>query len=454
MERQIGPRAVACPVLAHRVEWTSTALVTALALTMRIWFLRSGAVANPMVGDAAQYFRYAWNLVHFATFSMSTDNLGIVPDSFRDPGYPIFLAGLLALQKSTETWCGAVLLGQALMGALSATLTILIARRWLGHGAALFAGLAVAMWPHNVSISGFLLSESLLCFTSLMAIWLFCRASESAVWTRWLLAGFAFGVASLVSATMTPFVLVLTALLSIKRAAPKRLLLTMLLASLVLPGLWAIRASTLGAGASSGSRAMMNLVEGSWPEYHSAYFESTWGSGESREKAAETMQSINEEVRLASKSPIEGLSSMFGRFRLAPAHYFSWYAWKPGLFWAWNIRMGWGDVYPYPILHPLYVSNAPMRVFESLCVGVNPILFALMSLMILIALTRFGRHFAPGLYAVALVVFYETGVYTLLQSEPRYSIPFRPLQMILAVSAICWLWGFWANRRMRERAVA
>lgn len=43
-----------------------------------------------------------------------------------------------------------------------------------------------------------------------------------------------------------------------------------------------------------------------------------------------------------------------------------------------------------------------------------------------------------ALDATAILVLYVTAVYTLLQAEPRYSIAFRPYEMLLAATALGW----------------
>jgi hypothetical protein len=52
----------------------------------------------------------------------------------------------------------------------------------------------------------------------------------------------------------------------------------------------------------------------------------------------------------------------------------------------------------------------------------------------------------PGLLMVGSLAVFETLVYGVLQSEPRYSIPLRPLEMMLAASALWWMLQ-WRQRR-------
>ncbi len=433
-------------------------LVSVFALALRVWFIEGGEVVGPVRGDAVQYCSYAWNLVQSHVFSMAmAGSESIVPDSYRDPGYPSFLAGFVAIWGFGDTWYVAVLLAQALLGALSAGLAMSIAAKWLGSRATLLVGLAVAVWPHNVAISGFLLSETLFGFMVLLALWLLSRAVGSAGASRWALAGMGFGAAAMVNATLAPFCTVLALGLMAAGMAPKRLLAALLLGSLVLPGAWTMRALSLPAGASSGNRAMTNLVQGSWSDYHSAYIYALRGDP----KAKQILENMDADIRLGEQSPSLWLSQLAQRVRQDPVHYISWYAWKPELLWAWNIRIGGnsrlpiGDIYPYPIRHPIYMSYQAMQLFESFCIGINPLLFVLMAATVAITLARQRRRGADvALYATALLVAYETVVYSILQSEPRYSIPFRPLEMMLTATAVRWLWQCWQQYAARSKPAA
>lgn len=419
---------------------------------LRFWFIHGGLVDNPMIGDALQYSDYAWNLAYHLTFSMAAPGADVIaPDSFRDPGYPLLLAILLRLFGSGDTWYHAVLLVQAVLGALSAGLAVLISGRWLRPNLALAVGLIVAVWPHNVAISGYMLSETLFGFVLLLAFLLLERATRSQQPIRWVAAGMGFGAASMVNATAVLFIPLLALVLWRRQAVRAPLLAALLIGVAMLPGAWAIRGLTLPNRDTAGSRAVTNLVQGSWADYHAAYVREFLGDPQ----AVQLMAAINAEVTLASSSPTKWLDAAMARFGRNPLYYLAWYAWKPELLWAWDIRMGMGDVYPYKTLHPIYSTQPAMRVSEFLCIVADPLLFALMVASLVFVLAMPARAKAPVvLYAIALFVAYETLIYTVLQSEPRYSIPLRPLQMMLAVTAVMWLWKKWLKSEANRAAGA
>lgn len=424
-------------------------LVFALALGLRLWFVVAGSVEDALRrADSLAYLQYALNLVTLHTYSISHPADGpVVADSFRDPGYPVFLAGLLLLLGFTDKWYAAVLGLQALLGALTAVLALRIARRWLPPAAALAAGVLVAIWPHNVAFSAYVLSETLCGFLLALALWLLCRAGESGTRRAWFGAGLGFGLAAMVNAVVTPFAPLLALLYWRRRVLAAPLALALLCGATALPAAWMVRGWTLPAGQSAASRAALNLVEGSWPEYHAAYLRAL-----AHDPAAQDLlRRIGAEEALMQRSPREGAAAVWSRLRAEPGRYLAWYAWKPALLWAWQIRMGWGDIYAYPVDHSIYLSNRVMPLLEALCFALNPLLFLLMAAAALTVLRRPApAGAATGLHAVAALAVFETLVFTLLQAEPRYSIPLRPLEMILAVSAVAELLRLRRARMLRR----
>lgn len=441
-----SPNSLSNPAAARKL-WLLALLAGVCGFAARLWFIRGSVVANPNLADSSLYCNYAWNLLHFHTFSMvDPGSDSVPPDSYRDPGYPLLLAALMWPFGSGNAWYQAVLTAQALLGGLSATLTVFVTSRWLGPAWSFAAGLLLAVWPHNVAISAYLLSESLFCFMILSALGLLLLAEKSTRAAHWGIAGLGFGAAAMVNATLTPFGLLLGAMLWLRKALPRHCIAALVAGSLLLPVAWGARGLGVPLDDSAGGRAMANLVQGSWPEYHAVFVRSASGDQPSNKVLAE----IYAEIDLAWHSPAAWLGVAKNRIAANPGRYIAWYAWKPALLWAWNIRVGVGDVYVSPILHPIFMTYAPLSLFESLCVGINPLLFVLMLGTVCIVLCKPAAVAPPvALYAAALLVAAETLVYSVLQSEPRYSIPLRPLEMILAATACNWLWRCW--RRYVEK---
>ncbi|HET6805416.1 MAG TPA: hypothetical protein VFH59_08265 [Frateuria sp.] len=416
--------------------------ITVTAFGLRWYYLCHAQVYQPVRGDAVQYHAYAWNLVHHGVFSKAGPGSGqVVGDSFRDPGYPIFLAFWMKLFDSFPRWYAAVLLAQALLGSLTVTFSMLAARGWIPDKWLIGAGLLMAAWPHSITIDSFLLTETLFGFLCAVALYLAREAFArgKAAWTA--AAGLIFGMSSLTNAVLVPFAALLAAVLYLRRRVPPRLAVILAISALVLPLAWGVRNAQLTSGASSSGRALLNLVQGSWPEYHAAYLQSVQGNPE----AARTLHAIGAESRVMLSHPRGGIRLMAKRMAAAPLHYLAWYISKPALLWGWSIRMGQGDIYVYPTIHSPLDQELLLRAWVSVCHGFNPLLMLLAFAGCIGVLWRApNAHIAP---IAGLLFLYVTLLYSTLQAEPRYSIPFRGQEILLAWHALQRVAHWVATRR-------
>jgi 4-amino-4-deoxy-L-arabinose transferase-like glycosyltransferase len=149
-------------------------------------------IAPFIAKDSQAYFLPAYDLVHSGQFELGLR---------RTPGYPMFLAGALALLG--DDLRGIVLL-QHLLGVVTAGLAYALGRlvagehAWTGRAIGLAAGLVTAVSAPLVSYEHYLLTETLFAFavTSMLVamVWA-CRRQRLALW---LLGGALVGTAAMV----------------------------------------------------------------------------------------------------------------------------------------------------------------------------------------------------------------------------------------------------------------
>jgi 4-amino-4-deoxy-L-arabinose transferase-like glycosyltransferase len=110
--------------------------------------------------DQAEYLELGRNLLHQHELKFHDDRFDQDIRAYRTPGYPILVA-----------MCGgnvrAIRIVQALLDTSTVLATYLLARRWLGERACLFAALVVAVNPFLIYFTGLVLSETL--FIALLA---------------------------------------------------------------------------------------------------------------------------------------------------------------------------------------------------------------------------------------------------------------------------------------------
>ena len=232
--------------------------------SMRIGGARVAAPARQMLfGDSAEYWRMAGHILAGRGPMISPGcRMG------RMPGYGVFLAGVRAV-------CGesllAVRLVQAAMGTAVVWLVYLLAREVFGVAEGLWAAAAAAVYPFFVIYTGLVLSETL--FMALLAWGLLCllRAvrGERLGWAA--LAGLAFGLATLVRASLLPGVLLLAGGWVVTKRFGRRAVvggacLTGVFAATLVP--WVVRNWVVSGGhvVVTTSRAGASLYESLNPE--------------------------------------------------------------------------------------------------------------------------------------------------------------------------------------------
>jgi len=426
----------------RRNERLLVGVVVFLALLLRLQFVQQAQVVEPTRGDSRSYVAYAINLEQHHAFSTAVSGEQLVVDNYRSPGYPLFLAACMRATGGVKDndWYWLALTLQCLLGAATAWITILLAREWLPAGAALGAGLAVAIWPHHIVASSALLTEVLLGFVLVAALLLAARAHSRRSLPLATGAGAMFALATAVNPAML-FLPVAISLPLLSRSR-RQLLLPLLLLPLLGWSAWAWRDAQLPTSGSPG-RGALNFVQGSWPEMHEA-----WRLQLVDARAAFITARINEEAALLENSRASGLAVIGRRMAGEPARYARWYlVEKPFLLWDWNVRIGIGDIYVNAIKNSPFERNPVLRAMSRALRAVNPMLFVLALAGALAIAWRARKGDDAGAPAmVALAFAYFTVVHDVFQAEPRYAIAYRAEEMLLVAAAIVALASAWRAR--------
>lgn len=457
--------ATSAPTPEKHWRWLlALSAITLLALALRWYYVSTALVLNPVRGDATQYYAYAWNLATHGVFARDAPSTVLLnPDNFRDPGYPIFLALWMKVLGTGDAWYAAVLLCQALLGALTVTLATQLGKHWLPMRWAIASGLLMAVWPHSITINGYLLTETLFGFLCALGLLLFARACLRGSAWRAATAGLVLGAAALTNAVLLPFGILLAGFLAWRKLAPRKICVALAAGALLLPGVWAIRNTqipTPAAGNSSKDRALQNFSQGAWPNFHDAYRDSIFGDALTQANARNTLRAVDKEYAALRDSPVDGAKAIMQRFGLHPWRYAAWYLLeKPQELWGWDVVIGQGDIYVYPTRNAPFQISPPWIALAAVCHTLNLLLMllALASLPMTWLRPRNsdGQSTQAGhtsLTSVICLLTFATLVYTTLQAEPRYSIPFRSFEMLLAVTTLCGITAWLRHKRASGHA--
>lgn len=422
-------------------------LLVLLALYVRLEYQRALIVDRPLRADARIYTLYAYNLLTSGTIAKTPLGAGPpVPDAYWPPGFPALLAAAMAVGGIDGGYYPVLLTCHAVLGALLVPLTWGIGRRMLPGWAVLGATALLAFCPHLISLGGYLLTETLFTFLQTAALYVFVRALEGRSPAAYALSGLLFGAAYLTRFTLffMPFLLAAVLFAAHRRRLRAALVpaAVFLLCFGLLAGGWALRnrLSLPPGGDTTARNARVNLVIGAQPGFHAV-----WRVGDHKRPDSLFLH----EARAAEHSLGALAARLYERMRQEPLRYLSWYLLeKPLLMWDWDIVVGAGDIYVFPVYRSLYTVSPAAETTRQIMRGLHPVVLAaaLAGLYLLLRdLLRRRRSLLSPPVLVYAVPVYMTLVHMVFQAEPRYSIPLRP-QLYLA--------AFWAAAEATRRIAA
>jgi 4-amino-4-deoxy-L-arabinose transferase-like glycosyltransferase len=429
-------------MLAYRTEKNKrlgkiliTSLVICIALVLRITYITRTDVYVPIQADARSYYLYAQNLINHGVFSKEVSE-NPTPDSFRPPGYPTLLASIQYSFGSKHFYPTALFV-QAVLGALTAGMVFAIGAFFLPLWAAATAGVLTACSPHQISIGGYLLTETFFAFTLVLFLLTYAIAIKTEKSGYFLSAGFIAGITYLVNPVIFFAPLLFAGLFvfgseidGFSVNIKKKLILLFLIAFMVPWLLWSARChlNVPATSSSSSNRALINFIIGA----HDDFFR-IW-----RADQRDPTNPAEIDKRKVNGSWSKFLSILVPRIWDNPWHYAHWYFYeKPKLLWSWNILVGAGDIYIYPVKTSWFQTSEVASAIYTTMKSIHWWLFIL-SVLGGLFLHQYrdspSRHMIISTYACAI---YVSAVYVVLQSEPRYSIPLRPLMYL------CAMFGLW-----------
>ena len=415
--------------------------ITLFAFLIRYYYVCTAVVDRPFRGDALQYLAYARNLVTHRIFSIQPPWATPTPDSFRDPGYPAFLALILSVFDHNKAFYAAVLIAQSCLSALTVGIYSFLALRFFSVTAAIVVGIALALWPHLIVLSGSVLSETLLGFLIAAAVLCLTVAIDRRSIGLGCLAGATIAAAGLTNAVLAPIIPLVAAVAVWRDTQRRRLWSAVLLTALLPIVLWGGRNALLSPEQGPSDRAAVNLVQGSWPEYHDA-----WMSAVAQHDASSIaiMRAVEAEQEQMRSNALGGLKMIASRLSAQPLRYLRWYASKPVELWGWTIGIGSGDIYVFPTQHSPLSVKGPLKVTTDIAFLLNRLVMFLAVVGLVMTFHR-ASDAPPGLRIAALIATYATLVFATLQADVRYSVPYRGIEWLLAYGAIHWI-TLWSRR--------
>jgi hypothetical protein len=413
-------------------------LVTLASLASKYAYIDNTEIIAPIRADARQYVQYGSNLYKHGVFSQQ-QSPNPEPDSFRSPGFPLLVALAFHLGGVKKFYI-LTLLFQAVLTSLLVPLSYTLARTVLPGIWSFVVCILVAFSPHLMSISSYLLTESLFSFLFLTAITCYIYGSKNSNKTLLIVSGIFFGLSYLTNEIVLfiPFILAgLTGIIHIaakprtKGFEPVKIVALSLIIFSLFPLGWSIRNSLYVTDFSKkgANRALNTLTHGTYPDFVYKNPRMKYFPYREDPEQPEYSSSFNSFITIFTK-----------RVKERPLRYLSWYILeKPYWLWTWNIMQGQGDIYIYKVKSSLFTKYPMANKAKGLLKIIHALVqFSLIAGLVTLFFPQNRLRSNHTLYALISVFAYLTLIYAIFVPWPRYAIPFRPLFYTLGV------WSFYS----------
>jgi 4-amino-4-deoxy-L-arabinose transferase-like glycosyltransferase len=403
---------------AQSIRWLMLALATILSLHMNMTAVSGTVIDEPIRGDASDYVAYALHLKIDGVFSRSKSlrpSDTPEPDSLRAPGYPVFIMPFVDASKK-DFGILPVLYIQALLGALTTLISMLVFVRIMPFTASILCGVVVATSPHLVNASVYLLTESLFTFLLVSHVYALIVAKEKENLLLYGVSGIVLAASWLVRPTT--LLLPLVYILMFGYAIFKKQMSVRALACLVLPFVvvlsgWSIR-NEMATGRMSDPQLTASFI------HHGAHINLMYKDrmetyGYPYRYDSMEINTVGDAMRLVREN-----------FKSEPWRYIVWViAGKPIQFLSWRLTEGAGDVFIFKPIESPYFNNQIFVNSDDIAETIHPLLMMLAVAGCLSFLAGgFKGNFALQISAV--IVLYFVALHAIGAPFPRYSIPIRP----------------------------
>lgn len=397
-----------------RIQWLLMLLVTAFSLYMNVTAVATTKIDGLIRGDSKEYLAYTFNLVFHGVYSSAPpQEIPPEPDAIRSPGYVLFLAPLLELSRE-DFGVASVLYTQAILGALTTLISILVFARMMPFWVSIVCGLMVAISPHLINATAYMLTETLFTFVLVSHVYTLVLAKEREWLPLYGLSGILLAVSWLARPTtlLLPFAYILIFGLAVFR----RQLNWKAIACLVLPFFLTFTAWSARNEISTGSISDPLLTKQFI--HHGSYINMMY-----RDRP-ETYGYPYRFDDVEMNTVDDAIDITIEHFKAEPMRFIYWVIiGKPITLLGWDLTESVGDAFIYTPLESPYFD-------QGLFIASHDIAKALhVPLMVLGVVASLYFFFARANFAIqvsSIMALYFIGFHMLGSPFPRYSIPIRP----------------------------
>lgn len=418
-------------------------LLFLVSFQLRCWYIDGTVMIEPIRADAKLYAILAKSLgsegSYFPTGNIDT---GLKKQLMtRDPGYPFLLAPIAKHAANLRAFFYTTVYVQSLIGAATVCLAFLTARFFLPPFWSGTVALLVMLSPHLISMTNYVLTETIFTFLLQGALLLFLYALNNK--RTWLFAasGLALGAAITVRSVLQLFPFVLAAITFYylktdrKEAIKKSMLLVITSFIFFIPWkTWSHFTFKKMGGAPS---LLQDVL------YIGSYIDLTYDNvpeGQPKYGVSMVYRDDPNYYSVVNGGYKRIIKEIRDRFEEDFIGYSTWYIFgKPAMFWSWSMIHAGGDYNVYPVKHTWYDKNPIMNISYKIMKFLHPIIILLMHFGVLLFLLNKNNYSRQQVFIMTILLAltaYFLLIHTILVPVPRYSLPLRPIVYFLAVYGV------------------
>lgn len=407
------------------------ALLFILAFSLRFYAINNTVVDAPLRADAGDYYLYALNLKKHGVYSRAQSSTSVpAPDALRTPGYPAFLMPFITDPPNLKAiW--RITFVQALLDSITVLLALAVFRHFMLESWAAGAALLVAISPHMISATTYVLTETLFTFLMILSIWLLLKSASKRKNTLIIATGIVLALAALTKPTLQYFIIPVIGLIIYQYGWRSTLRFTILLfvGFSIIFSIWIFRNVSSTGAVSDKTLTINTLHHGMYPDFKYKGILATHGFPYRYDPNSAHISQSTKTV----------ITEIIRRFKEEPYRHIKWYMFgKPITLLSWNLIAGMGDVFIYPIRKSPYLSSPIFSATHFLMKRTHWLLVILallasVAVWIPVCARRISSESLFAARVLSLLIFYFIAVHVVGAPFPRYGIPMRPVIYGLAM---------------------
>lgn len=398
--------------------------IVLLGGSLRVLAISNTVVDHPVRADARIYYFAALNLERWGVFSRAEPtSRPPEPDAFVPPGLPLAIMPFVEFPPS-DRMLFRFNSFQVLLSVLTIVATFGLFRLFAGESVALLAAFMVAISPHLIVMTTYLLTETQFTFLLLCGVTALGYGLSRERWGWAIVGGVLLGLSALTRATTEYFPIFLLPFLfwSLDRRQFFKLALPAVISALLVIGAWKLRNLHALGSISDPTLFVNTLLHGMYPDFMYEGMPASRGRPYAFDPFA-----------LAPHDAREVIQELLRRATEHPLAYLYWFLiGKPLSLLSWDIVAGAGGIFVYPVVASPYFDMPVFQVTQAVSLGAHIPLTAaavvgcglvLMKAKI-VALSDAERRVAV---LVCALILYFVAVHMVGAPFPRYGIPLRPV---------------------------